>query len=192
MNEFLALLDAVTGRATDWIVELGGAESVPTARTDHERRRIARDLVHDEPWTEAIMRVLECQGYRQLKRHRPGFIAERLGISLETETRCLERMRAARIISRRQGPFVPVASLTVETHARGRLQEHWARVAAERAAQPSGGELFAYNVLSASRSDVDRIEALLRATYREIRNIVGHSQVEEDAALVNLHLIRWR
>ena len=191
LPEFLSVLEATTGRATDLLVELVPPEAIPSARAEHERRRAARDLAHEEPWTEAILRVLECAEYLALQRHRSGFIAERLGISVETESRCLEKLAAAGVAQRRRGRYAPVGSLSVETHGRGRLREHWAQVAAARARSPGEGDLFGYNVLSASRADVDRIEALLRATHREIRNIVEHTDREEATALVNLQLVRW-
>jgi hypothetical protein len=38
---------------------------------------------------------------------------------------------------------------------------------------------------------MERIDALLRATFREIRMIVANTREDEVAALVNLQLVRW-
>lgn len=60
-----------------------------------------------------------------------------------------------------------------------------------RAASPREGDVFAYNVLSASRADLDRIRDVLKNAYREIRAIVAASEPSETAALVNLQLLQW-
>lgn len=82
-------------------------------------------------------------------------------------------------------------ALTVDTRAIGKLGEHWAAVAADRARAPRKSDIFSYNVLSALRADVEHIQALLRAAFREIRIIVAHTSNDEVAALINLQLVQW-
>lgn len=73
-----------------------------------------------------------------------------------------EQADAAGIIAQRGGRYEPVQALTVDTRAIGKLREHWAGVAAERVRAPRPDDIFSYNVLSASRADMERIDALLR------------------------------
>ncbi len=191
LPDFLRVLDAITGRATDLVAELVPIDRVPSALRDWERRQAARSLAHEEPWTEAILRVIESRPYRDLPAHSSGFVADALDLSLETVQRCVDKLDAACIIARRGGRYEPVQALTVDTRAIGKLREHWASVAAERVRAPRSDDVFSYNVLSASRADVERIDALLRATFREIRMIVANTSEDEVAALVNLQLVRW-
>jgi transcriptional regulator with XRE-family HTH domain len=191
LPDFLRVLDAITGRATDLVAELVPIDRVPSAHRDWERRQAARSVAHEEPWTEAILRVIESRQYRSLPTHSSELVAEALDLSLEVVQRCLGKLDAAGIIARHGGRYEPVQALTVDTRAIGKLREHWAGVAAERVRSPRPDDIFSYNVLSASRADIERIDALLRATFREIRMIVASTSEDEVAALVNLQLVRW-
>jgi transcriptional regulator with XRE-family HTH domain len=191
LPDFLRVLDAITGRATDLVAELVPIDRVPSAVRDWQRRQAARSLAHEEPWTEAILRVIESRPYRGLSAHSTEFVADALDLSLDTVQRCVDKLDAAGIIAQRGGRYEPVQALTVDTRAIGKLREHWAGVAAERVRAPRSDDIFSYNVLSASRADIDRIDALLRATFREIRMIVANTSEDEVAALVNLQLVRW-
>jgi len=189
--DFLRVLDAITGRVTDLVAELVPIDRVPSALRDWERRQAARNLAHEEPWTEAIVRVIESRPYRELPAHSSEFVADALELSLEVVQRCLDKLEATGIIARRGERYQPVQALTVDTRAVGKLREHWAGVAAERVHAPRPDDIFSYNVFSASRADMARIDALLRATFREIRLIVANTREDEAAALVNLQLVRW-
>jgi len=48
--------------------------------------------------------------------------------------------------------------------------------------------VFSYNLFGVSNADLERIEALQRAYFRELRNIVAQSQPVENVAVVNLQL----
>lgn len=191
LPDFLRVLDAITGRATDLVAELVPIDRVPSAHRDWERRQAARSVAHEEPWTEAILRVIESRPYRRLPAHSSQLVADALDLSLQVVRRCLDKLDAAGIIAQRGGRYEPMQALTVDTRAIGKLREHWAGVAAERVRAPRPDDIFSYNVLSASRADMERIDALLRATFREIRSIVAGTREDEVAALVNLQLVRW-
>lgn len=191
LPDFLRLLEAITGRASDLVAELVPIESVPSAHRDWARRNAARNLAHEEPWTEAILRIIESKGYRELPEHSAPFICGALDLPLEVVQRCVDKLEAAGIVARRGEHYQAVQALTVDTRSIGKLREHWAAVAAERARAPAARDIFSYNVLSASRADVERIDALLRAAFREIRMIVAHTGDDEVAALVNLQLVYW-
>lgn len=191
LPDFLRVLDAITGRATDLVAEIVPIEHVPSAHRDWQRRQAARNLAHEEPWTEAILRVLESRQYRSLPAHSSEVVADALELSLDVVQRCIDKLDAAGIIAERGRRYEPAQALTVDTRAIGKLREHWAAVAAERVRAPRPDDIFSYNVLSASRADMERIDALLRATFREIRMIVANTSEDEVAALVNLQLVRW-
>jgi uncharacterized protein YndB with AHSA1/START domain len=166
-------------------------DKVPCLRAEYDQRNAARQLAHEEPWTEAILRVLETDDYRSRDVHVPGSIAQVLGMSEAIERRCLDKLEAAGVIARRGDRYQTARSLTVDTRAIPQLKAHWCEVARQRVGDPAPSDVFSYNVLSASRADVERIRHLLIATYREIRTIVEHTERDEAVALVNLQLVTW-
>lgn len=185
VHEFLALVEAATGRACDLVAELVPIEEVPALRAQHDARATARRLAHDEPWTEAILRVLESRGYR------PGKVAEQLSIDRDTESRCMRKLVEAGIVTVRDGEHRVLGELTVDTQALPRLKAHWTGVALERVEQPLEHDVFSYNVFAVSGEDLKAITALLRATFREIRGIVANTTRDDHVALVNLQLLNW-
>lgn len=191
LGDFFNLVQAITGRLCDLVAELVPIASVPSLYGDYQQRLAARQLAHEEPWTELILRMLETEAYRSSPSHAPGTIARSLAIPAEVEQRCLQKLLTAGVITERGTHYHPARSLTVDTRALPRLKEHWCEVARQRVASAAASDLFSYNVLSASRADIERIRQLLLATYREIRTIVAHTERDEAAALVNLQLITW-
>lgn len=185
VHEFLQLVEAITGRACDLVGELVPIEQIPAMRAAHQARSAARRLAHEEPWTEAILRVLESRPYR------PGEVAAQLSIDLQTERRCLQKLMVAGIVTKRDGGHEVAGELTVDTRAVPHLKAHWAAVAHARLADPLPQDLFSYNVLSVSREDLDVIRERMRATYREIRTVVSNSSATDHVALVNLQLVHW-
>jgi transcriptional regulator with XRE-family HTH domain len=191
LPDFLRLLDAITGRSSDLVAELVPIESVPSAHRDWTRRNAARSLAHEEPWTQAVLRIIESKRYRELPEHSSPFISGALDLPLPVVQRCIDKLEAAGIVARRGEHYQPARALTVDARSIGKLREHWASVAAARSRAPGPRDLFSCDVLSASRADVERIEVLLRAAFREICSIVAHTSEDEVAALVNLQLVCW-
>lgn len=192
---FLHLVDVITGRVSALVAELVDIRRLPELSAVYERHCAAKELAFLEPWSEAIVRLIETEAYRALPRHIPGWIACRLGIDEATESRCIDKMVHAGVIAKGDGKFCPSAPLSVDTsdNPKGVLQikRHWAQVATARLSEPTEGDLFAYNAISLSHQDLARVRTLLQHTYREIRAIVAASPNEETAALVQLQLVDW-
>ncbi|MGD8863437.1 MAG: DUF4423 domain-containing protein [Myxococcales bacterium] len=195
LPDFFRLVDAITGRLPDLVAELVPIERVPSLLPRFRAATIAKSLAFEEPWTEAVLRLLETEAYRRRDGHDARFLAERLGIEDTHAERVLERLRRAGIIQKRGAHYGVEGALSVDTRAdpdamRG-LVTHWNRVALDRYGLAPDRDYFAYNVLSVSQRDLERVRALLRATYREIRAIVAASEPTETAALINLQLVQW-
>ncbi len=195
LPDFFTLVDAITVRLPELVAALVPIGAVPALAPRHARAESARRLAFEEPWTEAILRVLESPQYRALAAHVEGYVAARLGIPLELEQRALARLEAADLIrwdGRRYGELRP---LTVDTHgspdAQRALRHHWSRVAGERALCPGLRDLFGYNVFAVSSADYDAIAERLRAVFAEIRSIVAASEPADRIALLNLQLLHW-
>jgi hypothetical protein len=195
LPQFLDLLDAATGRLPDWVAELVDIERVPALAVRFRAANAAKRLAFDAPWTEAILRTLETPDYAALPRHDTGWIASALELAEPEVSRCIHLIDAAGLATWDGTRYGELRPLTVDTRggkgALHALKAHWAQVAARRAAQPRKEDLFAYNVLSASHHDLERIRALLQETFREVRAIVAASEPSERVALMNLQLMHF-
>lgn len=194
LPEFLALVDAATGRLPDLISELVPIDTVPALQRRHQASLAAKRLAFDAPWTEAVLRLLETQAYQSAPRD-AGWLARVLGVDRATVTGCLNALQMAGLVRVEAGRFVNVEGLSVDTRggkqALHALKAHWAGVAAARATLPEREDLHAYNVVSVSKLDLQRIQELLLDTYREIRAVVAASTPAEQVALVNIQLLKW-
>lgn len=195
LPDFLRLTDALTGRVSDLVAQLVPIEDVPALAAMHSARVAARGLAFDEPWTEAILRVLETPAYLETQAHQEGWISSRLGIDVETEVRSLQLLKEAGVIAQVGEHYQSAGSLTVDTSARPEmvrgLKNHWSQVAQERIDSPGPRDLLAYNMVSLSRDDYQRVHELLRTTFREIRTLVAGSSPTETVALLNVQWIEW-
>ncbi|HTQ07949.1 MAG TPA: DUF4423 domain-containing protein [Polyangiaceae bacterium] len=195
LPDFLRCVDAITGRVPDLVAGLVPIESVPSLFARHGAMRAARRIAFDAPWTEAVLRVLEISDYRGLALHDDGFVAQRLGIPVQTVRDALERLETARVIRLEDGRWREDRPLTVDTRgtpdAMNALLAHWSAVAGRRIGARRPRDFFAYNVMSSSRADYERIRDLLRRTFREIQSIVAASEPSERVALLNLELLEF-
>lgn len=195
LPDFLALVQTISGRVSDLVNQLVPIEQVRELFRDHHRRSAARRLAFDLPWTEAVLRVVETEGYRKLSRHHAGYIAARLGISLELEEQALSGLEAAGILQRRRGRYHDVQALTVDTAAAPedirKLKTHWTAVCLARLAAPRPSDWLGYNVISVAASDIERVRDILRGAFREIRTVAAASTPIESVALLNVQLVTW-
>ncbi|MBL4632907.1 MAG: DUF4423 domain-containing protein [Kofleriaceae bacterium] len=195
LPDFFRLVEALTGRVSDLVAELVSIGDVPSLAAMYSARTAARALAFDEPWTEAILRVLETPAYQNTPEHQVGWIAARLGIAIEVEVRCIDLLVTAGVIAHREGHYQDAGPLSVDTTAhpdmvRG-LKSHWTQVAKQRVQNPGERDLLAYNVVSLSKDDYQRVRDLLRSTFREIRTLVAGSSPTDTVALLNVQWIEW-
>jgi CRP-like cAMP-binding protein len=191
LPDFFRLLDAISGRLPEWVAAFVPIEEVPSLALRYRQLHAARNVAFDAPWSEAVLRLLETRAYARQLRHEPGWIAGALGISREEELRCLELLAAAALVDERDGKWHVQSQHVTDTKggqgALLNLKRHWSKVATEqltRSTLPT--ELFAYNVVSVSQADYERVLELLRAAFREIRTIVAASTPEQTVALINM------
>lgn len=192
---FFAFVETMTARLSDLVGEIVPIDRVPVLAREHRRRVAARRLAFEEPWTEAVLRVLEIDDYRSLPRHHPGFIAAKLGLDLDTEQRLLAALCDAGIVEHMGGRFVQQRPFAVDTGTgSGALRDvrrHWLRVTAARLADARESDLFGYNVVSVSRRDLARIREMQIKHFYELRSLIAESNPPEVAALIGLQLIEW-
>lgn len=196
LPELLHLVDVMSERLLDFLALLVDPGSLSSCSKEWQELCAQREVAYHLPWSHAVMRVLELSDYRALGKHEPGFIGRRVGISSELEALCIERLAAAGLIVKKQGLWVVVQVLTVDTRARpdaGRaLKAHWAQVGLDRLAplEPNKMDLFSYNLFAVSEADWHRIRERHIAYFQELRAIVAQSTPAERVVLVNLQLLR--
>lgn len=191
LPDFLRLVEASSLRLLDFLACFMDPSRLPSIADAWRNLEAARRAAHELPWSHAVLRAVELNGYRQLKRHRPGFIADRLHISREEEERCVALLLQTGQLRKEGKRLVPGAPLMVDTRGDEALSRRtkawWSQVGLERlqAAQPG---TFSYNLFSASHADLARIRELYRGYFREVRRIVAASEPAECVVLMNVHL----
>ncbi len=193
---FLELIEATSLRLLDFVdafvpaAELGAAADA--FRVLEAQRRVAYEL----PWSHAVLRVLELEAYQARGAHDDDFVAARLGIGVDEVARCVRALSDSKLVVRKRGRWVATQVLAVDTRRNpdaGRvLKRHWADVGRERlpALEPSGEDLFSYNLFTVSERDFARLRELHVAYYQELRRVIEQSSPAERVAVVNLQLFR--
>jgi hypothetical protein len=191
LPELLTLIESVSLRALDFVACFVDPDSLPSVRERWRTLSAARRAAYEEPWSHAVLRALELEPYRALERHRAGWIAARLGIEPALEQSSVELLVRAGQVRWTGTHYAPASSGLVDTRAdaeraRG-LRAWWTEVNLLRLRQGAPG-VFAYNLSAVSRRDLERIEALQRAHYREIVRIVSESSPAECVLLYTAQL----
>lgn len=189
---FLHLVDAASRRVLDLVAGLVDVSAIPSAGEEWRRLNALRRLAHESPLSEAVPRFLELEAYAALPQHQPGWIAERLGVSLEEEEQTLKALEAAGFISWDGARWHVDRERSVDTtlfdrRAALRLGEHWANVARRRIEDEGPGR-FAYLVFSTDDETLAAIEELQAEYFRELRALVASSSRNERVAVANVQL----
>ncbi|MDD9941658.1 MAG: DUF4423 domain-containing protein [Myxococcales bacterium] len=197
LPEFLLLVEAITDRASDLVDALVDIQRLPTLLQEHTRRAAAKRLAFEFPESEALLRVMETEAYGALASHKPGRLAEALGIGPAREREVLDALVEAGVIELddKAGCYRHLEPLHVDTSAEplalNRLRAHWAQAALDRLEAPRTSDWFGYSLVSLSCEDLERVREVLRRAYREIRSIAAASEPVEQAALLNLQLLTF-
>jgi len=191
LPDFLRILESTSLRMVDFVALIFEPSKIPSIAETWRDLEASRSAAYDAPWTLAVMRVLELEEYKHLPQHVPGWIAERIGITLQEEANCLELLQRSRQIRMVKGCWIVQRTLTVDTRrdpGMGRaLRRWWSQIAMERIDE-SGEGIFSYNLCSVSQRDYERLQQLHRAYFRQVRTIVSQSKPIERVVLLNAHL----
>ncbi len=200
LHEFLHCVEALTGRLYDWVASLVPIAQVPSLLPRFTQANAARNVALEHPWTEAILRVLETQRYRERPAVAHATLAATLGVSEVQLQQALDGLTAAAVVSRHHEPgtgdvyYETLRELSVDTRVNPQavrtLQQHWLSVALERA-QRGEPDWLAYNVFSCSEADLVRVGDCLKRAFRESRSIIAASAPNERAGLVLMQFVKW-
>lgn len=192
LPDFFRMVEAISLRLLDFIEVFVNPASMKTLAQSFKALQATRQAAYDAPWTQAILRVLELKQYHRLAAHESGWIADRLGISREEETRCLELLAKTGQIRWQYRHWALGNILTVDTRrdpeSAREAKAWWASVGLERLKAGSDG-IFSYNIFAVSRADLERLREIHKAYFRQLRAVVSQSKPAECVALVNLQLL---
>jgi DNA-binding phage protein len=191
LPDFLELIEVTSLRLLDFVASLVDPGEVPSLSARWQELQSARRAAYQRPWSHAVLRALELRQYHELPAHEPGWLSRMLGLDRAEEDACLELLADTGQIELRQKNWRVRQVLTVDTRkdpeAARHLKAWWARVGNERFLAQAEG-VFSYNLFGVSNADLERIEQLQRAYFRELRSIVAQSEPVENVAVVNLQL----
>lgn len=189
--DFLRVLDAASLRVLDFVALFVDPARLPAAARAWKLLEAHRRAVYELPWIPAVLRAMELTDYARLPEHVPGFLARRLGISVEEEERCIAVLEQSGQIRRKGRRWQPAPVLTVDTRqdpdAERRIKRWWAQVGVDRLSAGAPGQ-FSYNVFAVSARDLERLRELHRAYFRQLRSIVAESSPSECIAVANVQL----
>ncbi|MCA9569938.1 MAG: DUF4423 domain-containing protein [Myxococcales bacterium] len=192
LPDFLALVDALTGRVTDLLAALVDVRDLPSVEARHAELLASRTVGLEHPWSLAVLMLLQTPAYAALPAHDDAVLAAWSGISTADVRTCLDALEASGLV-RPGHHYTAVGDLTLDTRAddrtRARLRAHWTRVVLDRIEAPRPDDVISYNVFAVSHADLARIRALQRELYRSVRSIVAASPSTEAVALLNMQTI---
>lgn len=189
---FFALVEATSRRLLDLLARLVDVAALPAARDEWRRLEALRRLATDNPLAEAVPRFLELDQYARLARHRPGWIAERLGIARGEEERTLAELAAAGVIRWDGSHWRIDRERSVDTtrfdpRAASNLRAHWTDAAAARIRAGGDGQ-FSYLVFTTDDATLEAIRELHLRYFREMRALVAGSPHSTRVAIANVQL----
>lgn len=192
LPDFLLLIEKTSLRLLDWIAAFVDPSTLPSVARAWSELEATRRAAYEVPWTQAVLRALELTDYQRLPKHQRGWIAARIGISVEEEQRCLAILARTGQIYLDRGRWRLRQVMAVDTRrdaeAEHRVKRWWGALALERLARPDSG-LFSYNVFAVSEADLARIQDLQRAYFRQMRSIIAASEPSERVVLASLQLV---
>ena len=194
LHELFSLIDASTGRLSDFVFGFVPLEGVPSLAEHHRAVQQSRRLAFEEPWTSAIVSALECVQHVEARRAAQ-VVSEMLSVELPVVERTMAKLVQVQVIREQDGHYRLGEALVIDTRnmpeGAQALRKHWSEVGASRIARKRPGDLLAYNVFSVSFDDFQEIRHLQLEHYHRIRAIVAKSKPEM-VGLLNLQLIGWQ
>ena len=167
--DFLRLVEALTGRAGDLIAELVSIEDVPALAPLRARSEAIRRLQQDVPWAGGLLMLLQSGPYRDLPAHRPGWLARRLGIPIEEESRSLQLLEAASAVSW-DGTRYRARDLVDLQHAHRDEEglDHWHALAGSRMERPGTDDRFTGMVFLTDDEGYARVQEAVRKALQAV------------------------
>lgn len=195
LPQFLALLDALTGRVEDLLDAWVGIEQVPELSARFRRSRAAREALFERPLCLAVMCLLDTTSLDLPLTAQRERIARTLQVDLGEVDACLGTLEGGGVIRLNDDRYELSGSLTIDAQSTPEeeraARSFWTGMAHERSKTPDSGDVCSYNVFSISRADYGKLEQLQRDFYRGARALVAASEPTDVAGLLVVQLVAW-
>jgi transcriptional regulator with XRE-family HTH domain len=178
LPEFLGLIEASSRRALDFIATLTDPTRMATVSARWQQLQRARSAAYDLPWSHAVLRALELEGYQGSAAGGEAWLAARLGLEQAEVERALQLLSSTGQIVMAGGKWRPHRQLSVDTrqdpqHSR-QLKGAWTSVALERLRAGAPGS-FGYSVFAVSQADLRRLRELQLEYVRAMQSVIAAS-----------------
>ncbi len=194
LPELLKLVHVMTRRGLDFLAVFADPAKLTSVSREWKALNASRNAARQYPWSQAVLRVLELEAYAKLPRHRRGWIAKYLGISVQEEQRCLRILQQAGQIRLEDERWVVEEVRTVDTSggrsSREDARGFWLEVAHEQWERRKPG-MYAYNICSISEADLQRLQALHLRYFTEMRELIARSSPNQRVVLFATQLIHF-
>lgn len=194
LPDLLRYIELTSKRSLEFVAQFAQPAELPSLVDAFRDLELQRTLAYGMPWAHAVLRALETDAYQRLRKHRPGLIADLIGVDRSTEDECLSALARAGQIRLVRGKWRVRRVLSVDTRAdpegNRRVKRHWAEVALARLAERSSFEagIYSYNLFAISDESLGRIKALHMNYFERLRNIVDECENPTRVVLVNVQL----
>lgn len=186
LPDLLRLVDASSLRLLDFLALFVDPSELAAVGTRWKRLQVARAAANVSPWSHAVLRVLELSAYKCELCPKPGWIAARLGISLEEEQRCIELLRSGGQIRRVRGHYRPrsvqVVDTGVDVQQKRKLRAFWSNVAVERLLSGAPGR-HAFNLFAIAEKDLEKVQSMHSEFFERMRALIDDSAPAERVVL---------
>jgi transcriptional regulator with XRE-family HTH domain len=178
LPEFLGLIEAASRRLLDFIATLVDPSRMATISDRWQKLERARAAAYDRPWSHAVLRALELDGYKSCKGSGERWIADHLGIEVGEVEQALELLASTGQVSKTSGKWRLDQLISVDTSRDPRrsldLKGAWANVAVERLRAGAPGN-YGYSLFSVSRADLRRMRDVHLEYVRAMQSLVAGS-----------------
>jgi transcriptional regulator with XRE-family HTH domain len=191
LPEFLCLIEASSRRLLDFIATLVDPATMVTIASDWKQLQRARGAAYELPWSHAVLRALELEGYRRAAQGER-WIAGRLGIDLGEVERSIELLATTGQIKRvrgkwRLGSVISVATGQDATRSR-QLKVVWTEVALARLRSGAPGN-YGYSVFAVSQKQLKQLRQLHLEYVRGMQSLIATPSSAECVGLYCAQLI---
>jgi transcriptional regulator with XRE-family HTH domain len=192
LPEFLCLIEACSRRLLDFLATLTDPSRLSTIAPRWRQVQRARNAAYELPWSHAVLRALELDGYRRVARGGERWIAARLGVELGEVARSLEHLALTGQIKKARGKWrldTPISVDTSQDPARAReLKATWASVALERLRQGAPGN-YGYSLFAVTQADLRALRELHLQYVRAMQSVIAESSPGECVGLYCAQLL---
>jgi hypothetical protein len=196
LPQFLVVLDAITGRAGDFLDAWIGIHHVPLLQERVQAGRAAREALFQRPMCLAVLCLLDTRPLDAPKVSQIRTLTATLETTESVVVECLDTLTQSGAIQLKGDRYTTSGtSLTFDAQsssAQERAAKHfWTGVGHERSLRPRSTDVCSYNVFSVARRDYERLRELQREFYRGARALIAASEPTELAACLIVQLCAW-